>query len=80
LYGVLASNLAFLPLANKLKDNASDDAFMYRFILEGLQCIHEKEYSIVIEQKLSALMPRHELIKYQKGKTESLNLSMAENS
>lgn len=80
LYGVLASNLAFLPIANKLKDDASDDEVMYRFILEGLQCIHEKEYSIVIEQKLSALMPRHELIKYQKGKTESLNLSMAENS
>lgn len=80
LYGVLASNLIFLPLANKLRDNASDDEIVYRFIIEALQCIDEREYSIVIEQRLSAFMPKHQLLKYQTEKTESLHLRMVGNS
>ena len=66
LYGVLLANIAFLPLANKLKDNSSEDEHIYRFIIEALYCVKEREYSIVIEQKLSALMPKHELTKYRK--------------
>ncbi len=80
LYGVILSNLVFLPLANKLKDNSSEDELVYRYILEALQCIQKREYSIVTEQKLSALMPKHELSKYHANKVRHLHLKMAENS
>jgi len=80
LYGVLASNLVFFPIANKLRDNASEDEIVYRFVIEALHCINEKEYSIVIEQRLSSVMPKYQLLKYQSDKTESLQLRMAENS
>lgn len=79
LYGVLLANLVFLPLANKLKDNSAEDELIYSFMTEALQCIQTKEYSIVIEQKLTALMPKHELIKYRTNKNEPLHLEIAEN-
>lgn len=80
LYGVLAANLVLLPLENKLKDNAADDEIMYRFIIEALQCVQQREYSIVIEQRLSALMPKHHLAQYRAEKPESMHLKIAENS
>ena len=80
LYGVLSSNLIFMPLANKLKENSSDEEIVLRFNLEALKCIYDKDYTIVIEQRLSALMPKHELIKYQTEKSEPLQLRIAENS
>jgi len=80
LYGVLLANLVFLPLANKVKDNVSDGEIAIRFIIEALQCIHDRDYSIVIEQRLSALLPKHELEKFRSEKTAALRLSIAENS
>lgn len=80
LYGVLAANLLLLPLENKLKDNAADDEFMYRYVIEALHCIQQHDHSVVIEQRLSALMPKHELLKYKTEKEETMQLRIAENS
>ncbi len=80
LYGVLLSNLVFLPLAHKLRDNVADDEIAYRYITEALKCIHEQEYSIIIEQRLSALMPKHELMRYNAEKADPTHIRMAENS
>jgi len=81
LYGVLAANLIFLPFAHKLKENLADQEVIYGFILEALQCIKERDYSIVIEQRLSAHMPKHELLRYKTAKSETVqHLRMVENS
>lgn len=72
LYGVLSANLVFLPVANKLRDCAADDEVMLRFVFESLQCIQERQYAVVIEQRLCALMPRHEAEKYHAGRTADL--------
>ncbi|MEI6128359.1 MAG: MotA/TolQ/ExbB proton channel family protein [Pseudomonadota bacterium] len=80
LYGVLTANLILLPLENKLKDNADDDEFMYRYIIESLHCIQQREHSVVIEQRLSALMPKYELYKYKADKEETMQLRIAENA
>ncbi|MFC1591748.1 motility protein A [Thermodesulfobacteriota bacterium] len=83
LYGVLLANLIFLPLSNKMKDRNADEEIVYQFILEALHCIHQKEYSIVIEQRLSAIMPADAMQKYQSYRSdlaESMHLSIAENS
>ncbi|MCP4717448.1 MAG: hypothetical protein GY868_20185 [Deltaproteobacteria bacterium] len=79
LYGVLISNLIFLPLANKLKDIASDDEISFRFVNETLECIHEQEYSVVIEQRLIGLMPRNAAKQYHSSKSRA-NLKLAENN
>lgn len=79
LYGVLAANLILLPLENKLKDNAADDEIMYRFVIEALQCIQDREYSVIIEQRLSALMPKHQHIRYEHEKAENVHLKIAQN-
>lgn len=80
LYGVLASNLIFMPLANKLKENSTDEEIVLRFNLEALRCIYDKDYTIIIEQRLAGLMPKHEFSKYQSEKPEPLQLKISENS
>ncbi len=82
LYGVLLSNLIFTPLSNKLRDIVSEDELVFRFIIEALVCIRQREYSIVTEQKLSCLMPKHQLRKYEFRKNRHLefNLKIAANS
>ena len=70
LYGVLLANLIFTPLANKLKEIVSEDELIFRFTIEALKCIKQGEYSIVIEQKLSRLMPKHQLYKYNAERRE----------
>lgn len=72
LYGVLSANLVFLPIANKLRDCAADDEVMLRFVFESLQCIQERQYAVVIEQRLCALMPRYEAEKYQTVRNDEL--------
>ncbi len=62
LYGVLLSNLLFLPLANKMKDDTEDKESVLRFSLEAVKCIYDKEYSVVIQQRLELVIPRHELV------------------
>jgi len=79
LYGVLAANLVLLPLENKLKDNAADDEIMYRFVIEALQCIQDREYSVLIEQRLSSLMPKHQYDRYEHEKKENVHLKIAQN-
>lgn len=79
LYGVLAANLVLLPLENKLRENAADDEMLYRFIIEALQCIQDKEYSVVIEQRLSSIMPRYHNSKYEREKKTKSHLKIAQN-
>jgi chemotaxis protein MotA len=79
LYGVLASNLVFLPLANKLKDTTADDEVMLRFILEALRCIRDREYSVVIEQRLAGVMPRECQISIRKASGRNTEIRAAQN-
>lgn len=79
LYGVLSANLILLPLENKLKDNAADDEILYRFVIEALQCIQNRDYSVVIEQRLTAVMPRHQHLRYMRQKRTPTHLKIAQN-
>jgi len=79
LYGVLSANLILLPLENKLKDNAADDEVLYRFVCEALQCIQNRDYSVVIEQRLTAVMPRHQNSRYMRDKKTTAHLKIAHN-
>jgi len=77
LYGVLLANLILLPLENKLKDNAADDEILYRFLIESLHCIQNKEYSVIIEQRLTAVMPHQHHKQYMKDKKTANHLKIA---
>ncbi|MCX8044547.1 MAG: MotA/TolQ/ExbB proton channel family protein [Desulfobacterota bacterium] len=79
LYGVLTANLILLPLENKLKENAADDAIMYQFVIEALHCIQQREYSVVIEQRLTTIMPRHQHERYLHEKKAGMHLKIAHN-
>ena len=51
-YGVLFSNLVFLPIGGKLKRKSEDELMLRNIILEGIMSIHAKEHPIIIQEKL----------------------------
>ena len=63
--------------SNQVPASIADDEVMLRFILEALQCIQEREYSVVIEQRLLALMPKHAQQQYQADTDETVPLTLA---
>ena len=51
-YGVLFSNLVFLPIGGKLKRKSEDELMLRNIILEGIMSIHAKEHPVLIQEKL----------------------------
>jgi len=51
-YGVLLSNLVFLPIGGKLKRKSQDEIMLRNIIVEGIMSIHAKEHPILIHEKL----------------------------
>ena len=51
-YGVLFSNLVFLPIGGKLKRKSQDEIMVRNIIVEGIMSIHAKEHPILIHEKL----------------------------
>jgi chemotaxis protein MotA len=51
-YGVLLSNLVFLPIGGKLKRKSEDELMLRNIIVEGIMSIHAKEHPILIKEKL----------------------------
>ena len=51
-YGVLLSNLVFLPIGGKLKRRSEEELMLRNIIVEGIMSIHAREHPILIQEKL----------------------------
>ncbi len=56
-YGVLFSNLVFLPIGGKLKRKSEDELMLKTIMVEGIISIHAKEHPILIREKLMTFVP-----------------------
>jgi chemotaxis protein MotA len=56
-YGVLLANLAFLPVAGKLKVRGADEVQRRELIMEGILAIQAGDTPSLIEEKLSSFLP-----------------------
>lgn len=56
-YGVLFSNLIFLPIGGKLKRKSEDELMLKNIMVEGIISIHAKEHPILIREKLMTFVP-----------------------
>jgi len=56
LYGVIAANLVFLPIANKLEVKSNDEILLKEVMLEGLLSIQAGENPRIVEEKLKAFL------------------------
>ncbi|MDZ4658928.1 MAG: motility protein A [Bythopirellula sp.] len=61
LYGALAANVVFLPVAEKLKFTSKQELQLMELILRGIMAIHSGEHPRVIEQKLRTFHPERSL-------------------
>ena len=57
-YGVLLSNLVFLPLAGKLKRKSEEELMVMDIMVEGVIGIHAKDHPIILREKLMTFVPQ----------------------
>jgi chemotaxis protein MotA len=57
LYGVMVANLAFLPLAGKLKVLSDEEIHGRRMVTEGILSIQAGDNPRVVQEKLNAFLP-----------------------
>ncbi|MFA5032198.1 MAG: MotA/TolQ/ExbB proton channel family protein [bacterium] len=69
-YGVILSNLIFLPIAGKLDGLTQEETLEKRLIIEGILSIQSGEPTLVIEDQLIAFLPPEEREKRIKIKME----------
>lgn len=56
-YGVLLSNLVFLPIGGKLKRKSDEELMLKLIVMEGIISIHKKDHPILIREKLMTFVP-----------------------
>ena len=59
-YGVLLSNLVFLPIGGKLRRKSENEMMLKNIVVEGIISIHKKDHPILIREKLMTFVPRTE--------------------
>jgi len=57
-YGVLFSNLVFLPLAGKLKRKSEEELMVKDIMVEGIIGIHSKDHPVILREKLMTFVPQ----------------------
>ncbi len=57
LYGVLLTNLIFIPIAGRLETRHTDDLQIRQMIQEGLLAMNEEYSPVLIEERLRAWIP-----------------------
>lgn len=57
-YGVLLSNLVFLPIAGKLKRKSEEELMVKDIIVEGIIGLHAKDHPIILREKLMTFVPQ----------------------
>tara|TARA_Y100000590_G_scaffold75685_3_gene83626 strand:- start:58551 stop:59363 length:813 start_codon:yes stop_codon:yes gene_type:complete len=64
-YGVLLSNLVFLPLAGKLKRNSEEELMIKDIMIEGIIGIHAKDHPMSLREKLMTFVPQSQRVEAQ---------------
>ena len=57
-YGVLLSNLVFLPIGGKLARKSQEEMMVKSIVVEGIISIHSKEHPILMREKLMTFVPQ----------------------
>ncbi|MEE9275467.1 MAG: MotA/TolQ/ExbB proton channel family protein [bacterium] len=66
-YGALASNLFFLPIAEKLSGRSETEVLQVRVVIEGVLMIQEGMNPRLLEQRLNAhLRPEHRIAHFER--------------
>lgn len=57
LYGAIAANLVFLPIADKLRMRSNEEMLMKQIIIRGVMSIQSGDNPRIVEQKLMTFLP-----------------------
>lgn len=57
LYGAVAANLVFLPIADKLRMRSNEEMLMKQIIIRGVMAIQSGDNPRIVEQKLKTFLP-----------------------
>ena len=77
-YGVLLSNLVFLPIGGKLTRKSQEEMMLKSIVVEGIISIHSKEHPILMREKLRTFVPQSSRQDDDEMSSESYGMSAAE--
>ncbi len=70
-YGILLSNLVFLPLGGKLKRRTDTESMTREIMIEGIMCLQNREHPLVVKDKLNAFIPARQRKIEEKKKADT---------
>jgi chemotaxis protein MotA len=70
LYGVSLANLAYLPIAGKLKANTAEEVVCCEMIIEGVLSIQAGDNARIVETRMMAFLPPKLRETIEQGRTE----------
>ncbi|MCD8502659.1 MAG: flagellar motor protein MotP [Bacillaceae bacterium] len=73
LYGSLLANLVFIPMASKLESNTEEEIFVKQIIVEGVIGVQSGQNPKILEEKLSAFLPKRYQTKGEEVEGEVAN-------
>ncbi|AXI09729.1 flagellar motor protein MotP [Oceanobacillus sp. 143] len=71
LYGTVLANLFFLPMSSKLEAKTEEEVFIKQIIIEGIIGVQSGQNPRILEEKLSAFLPKRTLVKQKDPKDDS---------
>ncbi|MFC2948675.1 flagellar motor protein MotP [Virgibacillus sediminis] len=71
LYGTVLANLVFTPMASKLENKTEEEIFIKEIIIEGVIGVQSGQNPRILEEKLSAFLPKEKLKKQQEAEEDS---------
>ena len=57
LYGAVAANLFFLPMAQKMGNKTTQTSMSANLLVEAARLIHQKKHPIIVREKLNSFIP-----------------------
>lgn len=61
-YGLILSNLVFIPIGGKLKRRSEEEIMFKEIMIEGVICLHNRDHPLVVREKLNTFVPSTERV------------------
>ncbi len=72
-YGLILSNLIFIPIGGKLKRRSDEEIMQKEIMIEGVVCLHNRDHHVIVREKLNTFVPETER-KTQKVENNNIKL------
>jgi len=59
-YRLILANLVFVPIGGKLERRSEEETMLKEIMIEGINCLHNRDHPLVVREKLNTFVPMSE--------------------